>query len=254
MRQANLTISRRSSTQAALSQADIVLLEDSPQVLSVVLDKGQRIVNGLLDVLKLNLTQVFSLALLILGIRLFSFGFPYASAQGTAIAVVTVAIPSVGLSLWAAAGVLPSASLSRLLSRFVMPAAILMSAAGLVVYVFFLDRTGELAYAQLTLTYTLVGCGLLLVIFVRPPGRAWLSGSGQRGDWRFVVLALALMVAFFLVSAVPLAQEFLKLDWLRQPSDYLVVGLAMLAWALGLRFVLRVIPVERRVHGSGSQD
>ena len=76
MGRANLAIARRSSSQAALSVADILLLEDSPSALSRVLDKGQRIVRGLLDVLKLNLTFVVSLALLILGLRLVSAGFP----------------------------------------------------------------------------------------------------------------------------------------------------------------------------------
>jgi len=44
-----------------------------------VLDKGQRIVHGPLDVLKLNLTFVVSLALLILSLRVLSAGFPYQS-------------------------------------------------------------------------------------------------------------------------------------------------------------------------------
>ncbi|HSR34384.1 MAG TPA: HAD family hydrolase, partial [Anaerolineae bacterium] len=50
MEQASLAIARRSSTQAALRVADIVLLEDSPGVLTDVLDKGQRIASSLLDV------------------------------------------------------------------------------------------------------------------------------------------------------------------------------------------------------------
>ena len=51
MQQANLAITRHSSSPAALSVADIVLLEDSSQALLRVLDKGQRIANGLLDII-----------------------------------------------------------------------------------------------------------------------------------------------------------------------------------------------------------
>jgi hypothetical protein len=37
--------------------ADIILLEDSIQVLPTVLERGQRIVNGMPDILKINLVQ-----------------------------------------------------------------------------------------------------------------------------------------------------------------------------------------------------
>jgi len=49
LQQANLAICRQTSTQAALSVADIVLLGNSPEVLLKVLEKGQRIVHGLLE-------------------------------------------------------------------------------------------------------------------------------------------------------------------------------------------------------------
>jgi len=160
MRQGNLAISRQSSTQAALSIADIILLQNSPSVLGVVLAKGQRIVNGLLDILKLSLTQASYLAILLVAVPLFSKGYPYRPGQGTVITILTVALPSLGLTLGAAAGVLPTARLGRLLSRFVVPAAITISTAALLVYMLFLDRSSEVAYSQLGVTYTLVSCGL----------------------------------------------------------------------------------------------
>jgi magnesium-transporting ATPase (P-type) len=237
LRQANLAISSLTSTQAALSVADIVLLEDSLEALLKVLEKGQRIVHGLLDVLKLNLAQVSYLALLILAIQVIAFGFPRTSEQNTAIAVITVAIPSLGLSLWAVAGVLSSKNLGRTLLRFVGPAAITISAAALVVYLYFLDRTGEVAYAQLAVTYTSVSAGLLLVVFIKSPwGSMTVDGTDQR-DWRPAALVLGLLVIFLLLPAIPLARQFLGLDWLRQPSDYLAVGLVLLAWALVLGLI-----------------
>jgi magnesium-transporting ATPase (P-type) len=245
MRQADLAISRQSSTQAALSIADIILLQDSPSVLGVVLAKGQRIVNGLLDILKLQLTQVFCLAMLLVAVPLFAKGYPYRSGQGTVITIVTVAIPSLGLTLGAAAGVLPSAKLGRLLMRFVVPAAITIAAAALIVYMLFLDRTGQVAYAQLGLTYTLVACGLGLVIYVKPPWPATWSGSARQGAWWPVLLAIALMALFVGVSAIPLAQELLYVGLLRAPTDYAIVAVAFLAWAVTLRFVLFVVPVDR---------
>ena len=244
MRQATLAIARHSSSQAALSVADIVLLEDSPKALQTVLDKGQRIVNGLLDVLKLNLTQVLYLALLITGLRVVAAAFPLRSQQVTVLNVATVVIPSVGLSLWAAAGVVPSLNLGWLLARFVVPTAITISAAGMVVYHIFLERTGEMAYAQLTLTYTLVTCGLLLVLFVKPPAGPWRVGSILRSNWRFALLVLGLLAAFVIVAAIPLAQRLFRLAWLRQPTDYLFVGAAVLAWAITMRLIWLLVPVE----------
>jgi magnesium-transporting ATPase (P-type) len=246
LRQANLAISRQTSTQAALSVSDIVLLEDSPAVLSVVLQKGQRIVNGLLDVLKVNLTQVLYLAFLIVGVRLAAYGYPYRSGQGTVIAVATVALPSLGLSLGAAAGVLPSARLGRLLARFVLPAAMTIGATALVVYLFFLDRTGDVSYAQLAVMYTLVGCGLLLVVFIKPPRQRWYTGRAQAVAWWPVLLAAILFPTVILVSAIPLAQNLLHVGLLKEPEHYAVVGLAVLAWALVLRFVLWIVSVPSR--------
>jgi cation-transporting ATPase E len=246
LRQANLAISRQSSTQAALSVADIVLLEDSPAVLSTVLGKGQRIVNGLLDVLKLNLSQVFTLAFLLVSIRLLAAGYPYRSGQGTVVAIVTVALPSIGLSLGASAGVLATASLGRMLARIVVPASLTMGATAFLIYAYFLESTGSIAYAQLTLMYTLVGCGLLLVVFIKPPRLAWWSGSPQSGAWWPLILAVVLAAAVVLVARIPLAQQLLQLDVLRQPTDYGTIGLAVLAWAATLRLILGLIPLERR--------
>jgi magnesium-transporting ATPase (P-type) len=246
MRQANLAIARHSSSQAALSVADIVLLKDSPKILLDVLDKGQKIVNGLLDVLKLYLTQMLYLTLLIVAIQLFAQGFPYASKQSTIISVVTVSIPSVGLSLWAAAGMLPTKDLRWLLARFVAPTAIAISAAGLIVYLIFLSQTGDIAYAQLTLTYALVAMGLLLVLFLKPPTRLWAGGAPVSGDWRFAVAVTILIAAFLLLSWIPLARELFLVDWLRQPADYAIIGLVVLGWAVVLRVTWWAIPFVAR--------
>jgi cation-transporting ATPase E len=244
MQRANLSIAMHSSSQAALSVADILLLEDSPEVLLRVLEKGQRIVNGLLDVLKLYLTQVLYLALLFLAIVVLSYGYPYQGKQGGLISLLTLTIPSLALSLFAVSGVLPTAHVGRLLWRFVVPAAVTMGAAAFVVYWIFLDRSGELRYAQLAVTYTLVGAGLLLVIFVRPPRRFWLVGAPTSGDWLFTGLAVVLLLIFILMTFIPLAFELFAIERLRQPSDYLVVGIAVLAWAIAVRILWRIIPLD----------
>lgn len=233
MQQANLSVARRSSSQAALGVADVVLLEDSPQVLLEVLRRGQRIANGLLDVLRLYLTQAFYVTLLVLAVLANATGFPFEAKQGSLLGIVTLSIPSLGLTLWAVAGVLPKTSLDRLLIRFVMPASVATSIAGVVVYQVFLNRSGEIGYAQLALTHMLVISGLTLVIFLRPP---W------RGDWRPTGLALVLVTAFFLLAWVPQAKEWFLLEPLQQPVDYLVVSVTVLVWAFLLTFFRMAMP------------
>ena len=124
MRQAQLSITRKSSSPAALSVADIILLENSSHALLRVLDRGQRIANSLLDVLKLYLNQVGYLLLLILAIWGLDHGFPNQSKQGTLITIASVILPSLALVLWAPAGVVPRAHLGWLLARFVIPSAV----------------------------------------------------------------------------------------------------------------------------------
>jgi len=247
MRQADLALSRRSSSPAALSAADIILLDDSPLVLSRVVDKGQRIVNGLLDVLKLYLTQVFYMLLLIVGIPLVVYGFPYSSAQGGLIALITLTIPAVGLSLWATGGQLHKANLGRELSRFIWPAALTMGLVGLVVYALFLQRSNSTEYAQLAVTYALVAMGLMLVIFIKPPLHFARGRLPARGDLRPTLLVMAAALIFVVMTYIPLAQRLFEIAPLRLPEHYLVIGLATAAWALGLRFLWLVIPLERRV-------
>jgi cation-transporting ATPase E len=252
LQQANLAIARRMSTQAVLGVADIVLLGNSPQTLLQVLRKGQRIVHGLLDVLKLNLTQVLYLAFLLVAIQVVSTGYPYAGAQGTAIVVITVTIPSVALTLWAATGAVSSATFGRILIRFVAPASLTMGLAALFVYVYFLDRTGLIAYAQLCVTYTLVFSGLLLAVFVKALRSSPQADGSPKENLRMAGLAFVLGVAAFFLPWIPAAQTYLKLDWLQQPADYAVVGLAVLGWALVLGLVWRLTPpVVDRVAGRG---
>ena len=250
MRQANLSITGLGSSQAALSVADIVLLKDSAEVLLDVLDKGQRIVNGLLDVLKLYLTQMIYLTIMIVAIRVLAGGFPYISKQGTVIAVLTLSLPAIGLSLWAPPGILPSRNLRRPMLWFVLPAAITISTAGSAIYTIFLQRSGTVGYAQLGVIYALVGMGLTLVLFLKPPGRLFGGGAPVSGDWRFVPVVLILLALFLLLAPLPITEEFLGIDRLQQTSDYAIVGAVVVIWAMALRTIWWTMSLVERIRRS----
>lgn len=55
-------------------------------------------------------------------------------------------------------------------------------------------------------------------------------------------LAFFLGVAAFFLPGIPLAQKYLKLDWLQQPADYGIVGLVVVGWAVVLSLVWRLLP------------
>ncbi|MFC2031415.1 hypothetical protein ACFLWA_11910 [Chloroflexota bacterium] len=245
MQRAHLSITQQNSSPAALSVADIVLLERSSQALLRVLDKGQRIANGLLDVLKLYLNQIVYLILLILATLAAGLGFPYLSKQGSFVTIISVLLPSLGLTFWAPSGVVPRANLGWLLARFVIPAAVSISAAAFIVYRLFWEMTRDAAYTQLVMTYLLAFSGLVLVILLRPPIRPREGDDQRSGDWRPTVMVLVLLVLLFVVAAIPLANQLFGLQPLRQLQDYLIIGLAVVAWATVASLLWRIAPVER---------
>ena len=55
-----------SGTQATRAVADIILMKDSFAALAPAVSEGQRIVNGMQDILRLYLTRILSMALLII--------------------------------------------------------------------------------------------------------------------------------------------------------------------------------------------
>jgi hypothetical protein len=124
----------------------------------------------------------------------------------------------------------------------------MVSVAAVVVYIIFLEMSGEVAYAQLAVTYTLVISGLVLAVLLRPPVRGLtLVGMGDErsGDWRPTVMVMVLLILVFVVASIPLADSLFGLKPLQQPTDYLVVGLAVLAWASAAVFLWWVRPLER---------
>ncbi len=241
MRQADLSIAWRSSSQAALGTADIILPQDSLQVLLSLLDRGQRIGNGVLDVLRLYLTMILCQAAIVTTFIVGGLGFPYLSKQGALIGLAALALPSIGLSLWAAPGVLPRTRLGQQLAWSVGPSAVLMSIAAMSIFWITLDRTGDQAYAQLTLTHTLLFCGWALVILLRPPVRAGARTGARLGDWRPTALLLVIMVLYVLLVPTRLFAWAFEMAYLRGIEDYLIVGVAVLAWALATRLVWWVV-------------
>ena len=81
LKRANLGIAMQSGSQAARGVADMVLLNDSFGSLPFAFQEGQRIQNGMADILKIFMVRIFSKVLIIASVMAVG-GFPFSPAAG----------------------------------------------------------------------------------------------------------------------------------------------------------------------------
>lgn len=252
LKQADMGIAMHSGSQAARSVADVVLMQDSFAVLVPAVVEGQRIVNGMQDILKLFLTRISTVGLVIVS-SLVVGAFPLELRQGSLVTFFSVGVPAIVLAFWAQPGPAPTERLMRRLLHFIVPPVVLSTAIGVALFVstyalrlaqvgtFGARNAAQLAnspVAQTMLTAFLVYCGLFLVIFVEPPTPWWTGGSTLSVDRRPAMLAVAMMVVFAVMDFVPLIRRVFMLAPLG-PIDYLMLGLALILWVVTLRAVWR---------------
>ncbi|HEX8968909.1 MAG TPA: HAD-IC family P-type ATPase [Chloroflexota bacterium] len=267
LKRANLAIAMQAGTQAARAVADLVLLEDSFEVLPSAVREGQRIVRGLLDILRLFLVRVVYTALLIVFVGLIESGFPLGPKHNALLALLTVGIPTLALAAWARPAPVPRGGVSRWLAHFVVPAAWLLALVGFVVYLAYfiparsaalhLPAGGQQAAALLgarllaqTMTMSVsVVCGLLLIVFAEPPSPAWTGGAPLGNDRRPAILAAGLLLAFLATVVVPPLRVVFDLAPL-SPLDLAVIGGIAVAWAAALRWSWREQLLERLLRTS----
>ncbi|MEA5053635.1 MAG: hypothetical protein VB093_09360 [Propionicimonas sp.] len=230
MIEADLAVAQPGSAQAAVALADIHLQTNSPQALLAMLQRGQSIVHGLLNVIKLDLTMVVAAATLIILVRLLSWGFPYISAHGSALGILAGTIPSLALTAWSGTGPAPSEGYRRAILRFILPVGISLALVGFVVYHHFFATTGRMAYAQQAVAYVLIYAALLVAVMtLRSP--------------RMILLAAGLMVVATVQAGVPLTRWLWRLGWLEDPADYATVALAVLGWFAAVLLVRTVVGI-----------
>ena len=261
LKQANLGIAMQSGSQATRSVADILLLDDSFAALPYAVSEGQRIVNGMQDILKLFLTRVFYAAILIVSMGILGV-FPFTPKHNSLLTLFTVGIPTLALAAWARPGSFRRIDLVRRVWHFVLPAVLTISVTALLVYLVHLvpafrefveanplasemaASAASMPRAQTALTVFAVICGLLLVVFVEPPTKAWTGGDELSGDHRPALLAVGLLLLFGVVLAIPPLRRFFELSTL-SPAELALIGVLAALWALALRRIWRVRLIER---------
>jgi cation-transporting P-type ATPase E len=264
LKQANLGVAMQSGSAATRNVADIVLTEDSFAVLSPAVEEGQRIVNGMQDTLRLFLTRTATIALLtITTLMVSSEIFPIILVQSTLTAMIAVGIPTPLIALWARPG--PGArkgQIARLL-RFLIPAALLSTIFGLLVFfgsiiIEYLARSAGVPPANTTqllyeavvpigrtaLTTFLIVTGLFLVVFVEPPTTWWVGGDELSGDWRPTLVAIGCAVIYAVILAFPPLRALMDLRLPSLPS-FVLIGVSVAIWLFLLRWIWRSNALER---------
>jgi cation-transporting P-type ATPase E len=258
LKKSNLGIAMESGTQATRAVADIILMKDSFAALAPAVSEGQRIVNGMQDILRLYLTRILSMALLIVS-SLVIGEFPLALRNGSAVTLFSVGIPAVMLALWARPGPRQNGTLAQRLAHFIITPVLLTSVLGTILFyavlwipsglteVFGPDITLRQStllleavrpVAQTAVASFLVLAGLLLVIFVEPPTKWWTGGDELSGDWKPTILAVLLLIAFFVMMAVPFLRNIFAMSALTPFEWVLVIG-TTLVWTFLARFAWR---------------
>ncbi|NET46808.1 HAD-IC family P-type ATPase [Okeania sp. SIO2B3] len=257
LKEANLAIAMEGGSKATRSVADIVLLKNSFGSLPHTFLEGQRIRNGIQDVLKLFMIRVFCVTLLIFATGFVGGTFPLLNKHSAVVTLISVGFPSFCIPLWAKSGMLPRRSLVRSLLHFTLPATLSLTLVALGVYLGYLIVTvlGSLEENSLmdnsvvisnqllsvprsALVTIMVLCGLLLVPFMKPPTRLWVGGEPLSRDWRYSLVALALLGIYVIILAVPPLRQFFELSLL-SAHDYVVISWVALVWCLLLRYVWR---------------
>ncbi len=257
LKQANLGIAMESGSKATRGVADIVLLKDSFGALPHTFLEGQRIRNGIQDLLKLFMVRVFCVTLLIFSTAVVSDSFPLVNKHSAIVSLIGVGLPTVCIPIWAKPGTLPQQrSMVRAMLHFTMPATLTLTLVSLLVYLFYfvsavLDLPPDADLTQIdyavprtALVTILVLCQLFLVAFLKPPTTAWVGGEPLSSDWRYSFTAMILAVVYFVILAVPPLRNFFELAPLTV-NDCLYIGLIALEWCLILRFVWRTRFLDR---------
>jgi cation-transporting ATPase E len=282
LKEANLGIAMQSGSAATRAVADMILLNDSFGALPLAFLEGQRIINGMRDILRLFLTRAIYFALLIIATAVIGIGFPYVPKHATLVTLFTVGIPTLALAAWARPGNVPKEGLIRAVTHFVFPAAISTFLFGLIIYTVAFglayrdvearsftvtqeeidrfrisagidyeitateDYASEVAtlVAQSALTTFTLLAGLVLVVFVEPPTEFFVGGDIYSGDKRPTLLVMGLLLASLAVILVAPIRTFFEVLVL-PPAIYLLIFALVFLWAFVLRLAWRARWFER---------
>ncbi|MGI9622024.1 MAG: HAD-IC family P-type ATPase [Acidimicrobiales bacterium] len=238
LKDADMGIAMGSGTAASRGVAQLVLLDNRFATLPEVLAQGRKVINNIERVSNLFVTKAAYAVLLTAIIAIQGIEFPFLPRHLTLIGSLTIGIPGVFLALAPNTNLVRPGFLNRVL-RFSVPAGAIAGTATWLVYLYARSLGGdplsdsELADARSAATITLLGIGLVVLIVVSRPLRAWK-----------VALAGAMAGLYALVLVWEPARDFFELTTLDQELA-IAVAVAILAGGLMVIAIPIVVPGTR---------
>ena len=248
LKQANVAVAMQGGSQAARSVGDLILMKDTFQPLPFAFREGQRIINGMNDILRIFMVRIFFKALMIAIVTGLG-GFPFAPRQSALLSFFGATVPAIAFALWAQPGPAPKVGLFKLLARFVVPTVVLMTMIGTAVYLawsipaknsYLAAHPGagsreliEFAYPSAMTALTIFACfaAIFLILLISPPSAWWSGGAAVvRNDRRIVAVVGFLFLCMAAVLAVPLGRTLFELTEL-PVWQYLVLLLLAFVWS-----------------------
>jgi cation-transporting P-type ATPase E len=243
LKKSHVAMAMRSGSQVTRGVADLVLMDDSFSSLPRAFQEGQRILRGMEAIIRLFLSRGFYMGLIIIVVSLLGYPFPSTPKLDTLLALLTIGVPILALAFWATPGETPKRIL-RSASHFVVPAAILTAALGIVMYIAAFEITDDLLLAREVLVTTSILCGIVLVAYVHPPHRWFAVAEVSTGDWKPAGVAVSMILGYVLILAIPIARDFYELQILPVPV-YLGIFAIVFAWMFMLRFLWKLNLIAR---------
>jgi cation-transporting ATPase E len=247
LKQANVAVAMQGGSQAARSVGDLILMKDTFAPLPFAFSEGQRIINGMNDILRIFMVRIFFKAAMIL-IVTFIGGFPFAPRQSALLSFFGATVPAIAFALWAQPGPTPKVGLFKLLARFVLPTVAFMTAIGTAIYVIWsrqplhvvVTETGAseqeliaMGHPQAMTALTIFACfsAIFLILLIVPPNTWWSGGAAvARNDNRMLGVVAFLFLCMVVVLSVPLARTLFEITALPWWQYFVLLAIAF-AWS-----------------------
>ncbi len=247
LKQANVAVAMQGGSQAARSVGDLILMKDTFAPLPYAFREGQRIINGMNDILRIFMVRIGFKAAMI-AIIMSIGGFPFAPRQSALLSFFGATVPAIAFALWAQPGPTPKVGLFKLLARFVLPTVVFMAGIGTAVYLIWAipaehvvttvagtteKELAESGYPPAMTALTIFAClaAVFLILLIVPPNKWWAGGAPVvRDDWRMLGVVAFLFASMAFILAVPLMRTLFELTTLPWWQYFVLLGLAF-AWS-----------------------
>jgi cation-transporting P-type ATPase E len=233
LKDADMGISMGSGSAATRAVAQLVLLDNQFATLPRVLSEGRRVINNIERVANLFITKSTYAVLLTSLVAIFGMPYPFLPRHLTLIGSFSIGIPGLLLALAPNDKLVQKGFLDRVL-RFSIPAGISAAAATFTAYVLARREGGlNLGEERTAATMTLLVIGLVILIVVSRPLRAWK-----------VTLAAAMGAFYVAVLLIEPLKDYFEFD---HPPDviWLEIILCAGAGAAGVVLLPRYLPWGR---------